>query len=44
MPTQVALNDFGGSDFKLPNTVWAQYDWSVDHCVLRGDNAPIALS
>ena len=44
MPTQVALNDFGGSDFKLPKTVWAQYDWSVDHCVLRGDNAPIALS
>ena len=44
MPTQVSLNDFSGSDFKLPKTVWAQYDWSVDHCVLRGDNAPIALS
>ena len=44
MPTQVALNDFGGSDFKLPKTVWTNYDWSLDHCVLRGDNAPIALS
>ena len=44
MPTQVALNDFGGSDFKLPKTVWTNYDWSIDHCVLRGDNAPIALS
>ena len=44
MPTQVALNDFGGSVFKLPKTVWTNYDWSIDHCVLRGDNAPIALS
>ena len=44
MPTQVSLNDFSGSEFKLPKTVWTNYDWSLDHCVLRGDNAPIALS
>ena len=44
MPTQVPLNDFSGSEFKLPKTVWTNYDWSLDHCVLRGDNAPIPLS
>ena len=23
--------------------VWSHYDWSISHCVLRGDNTPIAL-
>jgi hypothetical protein len=24
--------------------VWSAYDWSVAHCVLRGDNDPIQLA
>ncbi|WP_392349731.1 peptide-methionine (S)-S-oxide reductase MsrA [Parasynechococcus sp.] len=44
MPTQVRLGDFPGSSYKLPEQVWNHYDWSINHCVLRGDNAPIALS
>ena len=26
---------------KLPASVWTHYDWSISHCVLRGDNTPI---
>ena len=44
MPTRVSLEAFPGSAYKLPATVWNNYDWSIDHCVLRGDNAPITLS
>ena len=44
MPTQVSLDSFPGSAYKLPSTVWQNYDWSIDHCVLRGDNAPIAIN
>ena len=43
MPTGQALGDFPGADYKLPPQVWRHYDWSVPHCVLRGDNTPIAL-
>lgn len=43
MPTGVALGDFDGADYRLPETVWSHYDWSVSHCVLRGDNSPIEL-
>ncbi|MEB3321508.1 MAG: peptide-methionine (S)-S-oxide reductase MsrA [Synechococcaceae cyanobacterium] len=42
-PTGVPLGAFPGSEFRLPAAVWAAYDWSVPHCVLRGDNAPIPL-
>jgi peptide-methionine (S)-S-oxide reductase len=42
-PTGVPLEPFPGSAFLLPPAVWEAYDWSVPHCVLRGDNAPIAL-
>jgi peptide-methionine (S)-S-oxide reductase len=24
--------------------VWSSYDWTVAHCVLRGDNSPIQLA
>ena len=44
MPTQVELGEFEGSNYKLPEQVWAKYDWSISHCVLRSDNAPIQLS
>ena len=44
MPTQTSLGDFKGAGYRLPSTIWAQYDWSISHCVLRSDNSPIALS
>ena len=44
MPTQAVLGDFNGSNYRLPSTVWAAYDWSIKHCVLRSDNAPIRLA
>jgi peptide-methionine (S)-S-oxide reductase len=43
-PTGVRLGPFPGSDYRLPAEVWTAYDWTVPHCVLRGDNAPIPLS
>ncbi len=42
-PTGIPLGAFPGSDYRLPAVVWESYDWSIPHCVLRGDNAPIAL-
>ena len=44
MPTQTLLGDFEGSNYKLPKQVWAKYDWSIQHCILRSDNAPVQLS
>lgn len=44
MPTGVPLGAFPGAAYKLPARVWSHYDWSIDHCVLRGDNAPIQLA
>lgn len=44
MPTRVAMEGYPGAEFLLDPAVWRFYDWSVDHCVLRGDNAPIRLS
>ncbi len=41
-PTGVRLTTFPGSDYRLPAEVWTAYDWSIPHCVLRGDNAPIS--
>jgi len=40
-PSGVLLDGFDGSAFKLNPSVWRHYDWSIDHCVLRGDNTPI---
>jgi peptide-methionine (S)-S-oxide reductase len=42
-PSGVLLDGFEGSAYKLPAAVWSHYDWSIDHCVLRGDNSPIQL-
>jgi peptide-methionine (S)-S-oxide reductase len=42
-PSGERLLAFAGADFRLPARVWDAYDWSVPHCVLRGDNQPIAL-
>jgi peptide-methionine (S)-S-oxide reductase len=43
-PTQVALGDFQGANYKLPANVWNNYDWSLQHCILRGDNTSIKLA
>jgi peptide-methionine (S)-S-oxide reductase len=42
-PSGVRLEEFPGADYRLPASVWNAYDWSVPHCVLRGDNTPIVL-
>ena len=43
-PTGVPLGEFPGCDYRLPAQVWSHYDWSIPHCVLRGDNGPIRLN
>ena len=40
-PTKVKLKDFEGSNYKLKDQVWENFDWEVDKCVLRSDNNPI---
>ncbi len=42
-PSGVRLDAFAGAAYRLPAPVWEQFDWSIPHCVLRGDNAPIRL-
>lgn len=42
-PTKIKLGPFAGCHYLLPETVWSNYDWSVNHCVLRGDNSPITV-
>ena len=42
-PTRVSLGPFPGCHYLLPEKVWSHYDWSVSHCVLRGENSPIVL-
>jgi peptide-methionine (S)-S-oxide reductase len=39
----VRLTPFPGASFLLPEAVWAQYDWSIQHCVLRSSNEPILV-
>ncbi len=40
-PTKVKLEDFTGSNYKLENYIWENFNWEVDKCVLRSDNNPI---
>ena len=40
-PTKVKLGDFTGSNYKLEDHVWENFNWEVDKCVLRSDNNPI---
>ena len=42
-PSGVLLDDFAGANYKLPPQVWSHYDWSISHCILRGDNSPIRI-
>lgn len=43
-PSGVRLGAFPGSAYRADPRVWEFYDWSVSHCVLRGENDPIRLS
>ena len=43
-PTNIKLDEFQGSNFKLNKDVWDNYDWSIPHCVLRGNINPIELN
>ena len=40
-PTKVKLQDFDGSNYKLDDHIWDNFNWEVDKCVLRSDNKPI---
>ncbi|MDA9704248.1 peptide-methionine (S)-S-oxide reductase, partial [Prochlorococcus sp. AH-736-L19] len=40
-PTKVKLGVFTGSNFKLKDYVWENFNWEVEKCVLRSDNKPI---
>lgn len=42
-PSGVPLGPFPGASYRLPAAIWQAYDWSIAHCVLRGENTPIAL-
>ena len=40
-PTKVKLGVFTGSNYKLNDDIWGNFNWEVDKCVLRSDNNPI---
>ena len=40
-PTKVKLGGFTGSNYKLKDYIWEEFNWEVDKCVLRSDNNPI---
>jgi peptide-methionine (S)-S-oxide reductase len=43
-PSGQRLGPFPGAAYRLDPRVWDFYDWSISHCVLRGENAPIRLA
>ena len=43
MPTKIPLEDFENANFKLPEGIWANFDWNIQHCVLRSNNNPIEI-
>ena len=40
-PTKVKLKNFTGSNYKLNDHIWENFNWEVDKCVLRSDNKPL---
>ena len=40
-PTKVKLADFNGCNYKLKESIWENFNWNIDKCVLRSDNKPI---
>ena len=43
-PTKVKLGIFEGSNYKLEEEIWDNFNWEVDKCVLRSDNNPIKIN
>ncbi len=43
MPTKIKFKNFSGANFKLNDEIWSNYNWDINHCILRGDNTPIKL-
>ena len=43
-PTKVKLGSFNGSNYKLENEIWDNFNWEVDKCVLRSNNKPIEIN
>ena len=43
-PTKVKLGDFTGSNYKLQEVIWENFNWEVNKCVLRSDNNPIKIN
>ena len=41
MPTKVKFKGFRGANFKLNEEIWSNYNWDINHCILRGENTPI---
>ncbi|WP_241462979.1 MULTISPECIES: peptide-methionine (S)-S-oxide reductase MsrA [Prochlorococcus] len=44
MPTQILLDNFKGSNYKLDKLIWSNFDWSINHCILRSTIEPISLT
>ena len=42
-PTKIKLGDFIGCNYKLKESIWDNFNWEVDKCVLRSDNKPIEV-
>ena len=40
-PTKVKLGGFAGSNYKLKDSIWENFNWEIEKCVLRSDNNPI---
>ena len=40
-PTKIKLGEFKGSNYKLKDDIWENFNWELDKCVLRSDNNPI---
>tara|TARA_Y100001933_G_scaffold23046_1_gene19516 strand:+ start:287 stop:1000 length:714 start_codon:yes stop_codon:yes gene_type:complete len=42
-PTNLKLEKFKGSNYKLDSKIWENFDWTIEKCVLRSDNTQIKI-
>ena len=42
-PTNIKLEEFKGSNYKLDTKIWDNFDWTIEKCVLRSDNNQIKI-
>tara|TARA_Y100001978_G_scaffold201468_1_gene219886 strand:+ start:963 stop:1676 length:714 start_codon:yes stop_codon:yes gene_type:complete len=42
-PTNIKLENFKGSNYKLNSKIWENFDWTIEKCVLRSDNNQIKI-